>query len=104
MKMIKHTAVLILGLVAYLVVTPAVAAEQELDPSWKKAKTTIDSVDLKHRSIVVADREFDVPFNTYIYGPDQAAIALSNLKSGNKIWLYLDKSRSQIKRIDKIQK
>ncbi len=38
MKMIKHTAVLILGLVAYPLVTPAVAAEQELNPSWKKAK------------------------------------------------------------------
>ena len=41
MKMIKHTAVLILDLAPALqplLVTPAVAAEQELNPSWKKAK------------------------------------------------------------------
>ena len=88
---------------ALLVSTVTVTAEQQIDPSWKKHKVIISFIDSEERLFVASDREFFVPFNTHIYNRSHQPIALSNLKVGNKIWLYLGnskKGRSEIKRIE----
>jgi hypothetical protein len=102
MKAIKNITLLFSFLVSTLAM-PAVYAEQEIDPNWKSVKTSIDFIDVKQRLIVVADREFEVPFNTYIVNSNNRAIALSTLQVGNRIWLYMDDSGSQIKRIEKLK-
>jgi hypothetical protein len=102
MKAIKNITLLFSFLVSTLAM-PAVYAEQEIDTNWKSVKTSIDFIDVKQRLIVVADREFEVPFNTYIVNSNNKAIALSKLQVGNRIWLYMDASGSQIKRIEKLK-
>ena len=103
MNMIKNTVTLMLGLAICLLTSLAMAADQKIDPTWKTLKTTIDFVDPKGRLIVVGDREFKVPFNTPIYDVGDKPIALSNLRVGNPIWVYLDSSRANIKRINKLK-
>lgn len=103
MNLIRNTARLIFSLAICLLVSTAIAADQKIDPTWKTVKTTVDFVDLEGRLIVVGDREFEVPFNTPIYAVGDKPIALSNVRVGNPIWLYLDSSRAKIKRIDKLK-
>ena len=91
---------------ALLLSTAAVSAEQQIDPSWKKYKVVISFIDSEERLFVASDREFFVPFNTHIYNRSQQPIALSNLKAGNKVWLYLGdskKGRPEIKRIETLK-
>jgi hypothetical protein len=91
---------------ALLVSTAAVSAEQQIDPGWKKHKVIISFIDSQERLFVASDREFFVPFNTHIYNRSHQPIALSTLKVGNKIWLYLGnskKGRSEIKRIETLK-
>jgi hypothetical protein len=88
---------------ALLLSTATVSAEQQIDPSWKKYKVVISFIDSEERLFVASDREFFVPFNTHIYNRGNQPIALSNLKVGNKIWLYLGnskKGKSEVKRIE----
>ena len=66
----------------------------------------ISFIDSQERIFVASDREFFVPFNTHIYNRSHQPIALSTLKVGNKIWLYLGnskKGRSEIKRIETLK-
>jgi hypothetical protein len=91
---------------ALLLSTATVSAEQQIDPSWKKYKVVISFIDSEERLFVASDREFFVPFNTHIYNRGNQPIALSNLKVGNKIWLYLGnskKGKSEVKRIETLK-
>ena len=86
--------------------TVVISADQQIDPGWKKHKVIISFIDSEERLFVASDREFFVPFNTHIYNRSHQPIALSNLKVGNKIWLYLGnskKGRSEIKRIETLK-
>ena len=100
MKAIKNIPLLFSLLIGTLAI-PAAYAEQEIDPNWKSIETSIDFIDVEQRLIVVGDREFEVPFNTYIFNNNKAA-ALSALQVGNRVWLHMDSSRSHIKRIEKL--
>ena len=100
MKAIKNIPLLFSLLIGTLAI-PAAYAEQEIDPNWKSIETSIDFIDVKQRLIVVGDREFEVPFNTYIFNNNKA-VALSALQVGNRVWLHMDSSRSHIKRIEKL--
>lgn len=85
-----------------------IAAEPDIKPNWKKYKVSLDFVDSEKRIIVAGDREFLVPFNTPIYGSDQRAIAVANLRMGTKVWLYLDNRSSnqgmtEAKRIEQVK-
>ena len=88
---------LALGLLMF---TSTVSAEQGIDTSWKKYKVSISFIDTEGRLFVASDREFFVPFNTPIYDSQDRPIALVNLKLGDSIWLYVERSNSKaIKRI-----
>ena len=94
---------LALGLLMF---TSTVSAEQGIDTSWKKYKVSISFIDTEGRLFVASDREFFVPFNTAIYNRNNQPVALSTLKVGNKIWLYLgdkNSARPEIKRIEIIK-
>lgn len=103
-SIVGRVVCLVLGL---LVAMPSVAAEQKIDPKWEKFKTTIDFVSAKQRLLVVGDREFAVPFNTYILNSNHQPVAMSDLHSGQSILVYLyraeDGNRPEIKRIVKLK-
>jgi hypothetical protein len=106
MKISALFASAVLCISALLGFTATVSAEQQIDPSWKKHKVIVSFIDSEERLFVASDREFFVPFNTHIYNRSHQPIALSNLKVGNSIWLYLGnskKGRSEIKRIEKLK-
>lgn len=78
----------------------AVVADSEIDPNWKKHRVSVSFIDIEKRLFVASDREFFVPFNTPIYDSQDRPIALVNLKLGDSIWLYVERSNSKaIKRI-----
>jgi hypothetical protein len=80
-------------------------AEPEADPSWQKYRVGISYIDPEKRVFVASDREFFVPFNTPIDNAQGSPISLINLKLGDSIWLYVDRSNSKlIKRISLIQR
>ncbi len=96
----------VLWISTMLVSTSAVSAEQVVDPKWKKYQVVISFIDIKERVFVASDREFFVPFNTHIYNRNNQPTALSNLKVGNKIRLYLNssgKGRAELIRIEIIK-
>lgn len=106
MKISALFASAVLCISALLGTTVASSAEQQIDPSWKKHKVIVSFIDSEERLFVASDREFFVPFNTHIYNRSHQPIALSNLKVGNTIRLYLGnskKGRSEIKRIEKLK-
>ena len=88
-------------------ITSAVSAEQEIDPSWQQVKTEVDFISQKNRLIVIGDREFSVPFNTYILNTNNQPVALDRLSKGNIVLVYLNRpksgSRAEIKRIEIIK-
>ena len=65
-------------------------AEPESDATWRSYQVTLSFIDPKARIIVVADREISVPLNTPIFNHSGQAIAMANLRRGDKLWLYLD--------------
>ncbi|MDA7853060.1 hypothetical protein N9A71_05865 [Porticoccaceae bacterium] len=95
---------LVLGL---SMIASAVSAEQEIDLSWQQVKTEIDFISQNNRLIVIGDREFSVPFNTYIFNAKNQPVALDRLSKGNRVLVYLNRpkngSRAEIKRIEIIK-
>jgi len=84
------------------------AAEPEIDPDWQSYKVTLSFVDPAARLVVAGDREFSLPFNTPITNSKGQAIAIANLQSGDRVWLYLDNSvidngPTQARRIERIK-
>jgi len=105
MKISGKLLPVVLWIAAMLVSKPGLSAEQQIDPGWKKYLVTINYIDTEERVFVASDREFFVPFNTGIFNQNQQPIALSNLKVGNKINLYLElntNGNTEIKRIEKL--
>jgi len=100
---LTRTALLAISL---LIATSAVA-EQEIDTNWQKVKTQIDFISQQNRLIVIGDREFSVPFNTYIFNANNQPVALDTLSKGNRILVYLSRpkngSPADIKRIEKLR-
>jgi len=78
-----------------LLISFAAVADSEIDPSWRKHHVSISFIDTEKRLFVASDREFFVPFDTPIYSAQRQAIAMTNLKRGDSIWLYVDRDNSK---------
>ena len=107
MKISGKVLLAVMWIAAMLTSKPVLSEEQQIDPGWKKHLVTISYIDTEERVFVASDREFFVPFNTGIFNQNQQPVALSNLKVGNKIALYLNikaNGKTEIKRIDKLPK
>lgn len=92
----------------FLLAVKGHAAEAEIDPDWQSYKVALSFVDPTTRLIVAADREISVPYNTPIFNSAGQAIAIANLRRGDRIWLYLDNSviqsgPAQAKRIERVK-
>ena len=94
MKMITQLTRTALLAISLLIATSAVA-EQEIDTNWQKVKTQIDFISQQNRLIVIGDREFSVPFNTYIFNANNQPVALDTLSKGNRILVYLSRPKRQ---------
>ena len=76
-------------------VSLAAVADSAIDPNWQQYRVSISYMDSEKRLFVASDREFFVPFDTPIYSAQRQAIAMTNLKRGDSIWLYVDRDNSK---------
>ena len=98
----------LLLVIASLLSLHSSAAEPEIDPDWQRYTLVLSFVDPLARLVVAGDREFTLPYNTPISNSNGQAIAIANLKSGDRVWLYLDnsvtdKGPTQARRIERIK-